>query len=142
MYPPFSAFSLHVDIIMYIYLCSTDSAGTHPSNQPYDFTIDLPQTLRLEGKWECALMEIHFSKENLHEDLLIMTDIVENSYIKDIQLPVLRVVQRSTVVSNPYYFPVSRDTVSHLQIYIRTDSMKVPSFDDKPLTCTLHFQPI
>ena len=44
----------------YLFLNSGDSLTTHVNNNAGDFVIDLPRIFKLQGGWECALVELTF----------------------------------------------------------------------------------
>ena len=44
----------------YLFLNSGDSLTTHVNNNAGDFVIDLPWIFKLQGRWECALVELTF----------------------------------------------------------------------------------
>ncbi len=127
---------------MYLHLSSNDSKSTHPDNKPFEFTVNLPRNLILNGAWEIALTEIYFQGKSGSKNLYIFTDICESSYVADTFLPLLRIVKRSGPLDIPYYIKLSQDFVSELKVYIRTDGLKEPSFLIGTLRCTLHLRPI
>ena len=134
----------------YLYLSDTDSLVTHPNNRAYDFTIDLPQILRLEGEWVCALADISYS--NILDDtalshIYVCTDICQNSIIGNYKFPVLRRCTMNRVLefmdhefSKLYYIKVSRDQINHIRIYIKDQFLNPVSFELKSLRCTLHLK--
>lgn len=63
----------------------------HPGNTPGDFIVTLPKRYRLEGHWECALLEIsHYLP--YHQRLHVYCDVIEDSYLKGSLFPLLRTV--------------------------------------------------
>lgn len=84
-------------------------------------------------------MDLHY--EGTDTTLYIMCDLCSASFVMGNYLPVLRVVHRAHFVSNaPYFVPVSRDSVGHLRMYIRTEALEKPSFAPEKLTCTLQLK--
>ena len=39
----------------YLFLGNDDILDIYPNNKPTNFTVELPQTLYLDGNWECAI---------------------------------------------------------------------------------------
>ena len=73
--------------MIYLHLSSTDSLAIHQHNTCADFTCKLPETLQLEGYWECALINL-FGK-NIPSIYNVFCDIIEHNVIKDRKLPIL-----------------------------------------------------
>jgi hypothetical protein len=78
----------------YLYLYCGESLSTHVNNHAGDFVVDLPKTYLLEGRWECALTELtlHLQTERRTERLYLCSDLVQDSYLKNTFLPILRSV--------------------------------------------------
>ena len=127
----------------HLFISSEDSSVYFPFNAPCDFQIELGEALHLNGRWTCALTQIAF-KEEISEDIIILTDFIEGSHIKNTRLPVLRVIAQSSekvyTFEEPYRFPISRDEVKRFRVFIRTRTMQEPSFIQKPVTCTLQLR--
>ena len=121
---------------MYLFLSSNDSKIFHPHNSPFNFTIELPKTLDLQGNWKCALAEIFYS-ESLDQDLFVYCDICEYSYIDDGYKPILRVVNGSDIYDTLFYQPITTQFVNRIHIYIKDEAGNQPSVDIKHLRCTL-----
>ena len=120
----------------YLFLSSEDSTSTHPSNSMFDFTIEFPQPLELEGKWECALTEIVYS-DSINGDLYVYCDICAYSYVSDSYKPLLRIVDGSDIFEKQYFIPVTQQVVPRLRLYIRDKQGNIPSVDEETLRCTL-----
>jgi hypothetical protein len=52
---------------MYLFLSSNDCKSTHPENSVYDFTIDLPKSVLLNGQYECSMVEYILENRNENE---------------------------------------------------------------------------
>lgn len=132
-----SAKSQHV-----FFVKSTDSLGIFPNNTASDFTIELPELLYLKGKWECSLYEISFT-ENLVKDIIVCSDIVENSIIANSKHQVLRVIaQPSTAIrhvsfSQLLWLPVSRDQIKRFRIFIKDNTTLESTFISGTVKCTV-----
>ena len=124
----------------HLFISSEDSSVYFPFNSPCDFQIELGEALHLNERWTCALTQIAF-KEQITEDIIILSDFIEGSYIRNTRLPVLRAIPQSSdkvyTFQEPYRFQISRDEVKRFRVFIRTRSMQEPSFIQKPVTCTL-----
>ena len=114
----------------YLYLNSHLSNDRYPANEAVDFTVDLPLTYALEGRWMCALKEIQVS---LEEDVVYAcSDICEESYAENTMLPVLRMLYKqkgkksSTFFSfeHPSYVYVKTTNMNSLRIFIRGQSTR------------------
>ena len=133
----------------YLFLASEDSSEYFPNNKGYDFTIELPRILELEGKWECAL--INFSTDKKSEDLsdmYVFCDIVQESYVRNSNLPILTVVRYVTkrkfehnlTVDHVLYHKISRSNISSLRIYITDSDLNNVSLLTGTSKCILHLR--
>lgn len=125
---------------MYLFLNSIDCLKSHPDNNVFDFTIDLGKQLVLKGKYQCALTEIEYKGKC--GDLYVYTDLVDSSYVTGGFLPILRIVKKPVVIEKPYYLDVTRELVSKLRVYIRTEDGELPSVVPESLRCTLRIVPV
>ena len=124
----------------HLFLSSRDSLDNHPNNFPYDFTIDLQETLHLDGYWECALREIKINPQNLQEECYLFTDVVSDSYVLDNHLPILRQISTSVEFINSYYHKVNRKEISRIRLYIRNENLQFPSSSIESVNCVLSFR--
>ena len=133
----------------YLFLGSDDSV--YPGNAPGDFVVTLPKTYRLDGDWECALLEISLHMP-YHERLHVCSDIIEDSYVKGTSLPLMRIIptveDNSTLIGHatvyshlvfqrPYF--ISLRGITHLdriRLFIRGSDMQPVSLD-RPISCVL-----
>ena len=116
----------------YLFLNSEDSKDFH-TNTNTEFTIELPDAI--EGKFVCALSEIKFENTPA-EDLCVYCDIIEDSYINNSFLPLLRIVTESTKFHNLYYFRVKQARIPRIKISIKTRAGATPTLTGNT-TCTL-----
>lgn len=132
----------------YLHLYCGDSLTTHVNNRATDFVVDLPRTYVLNSEWECALTEIAFvpSFERITRRIYICSDVIEQSYVRNTSLPVLRSIpvsdnENTDLVFNPlFYFKIQRQDMSRVQIFIRDDQLQPCRFKSDQLYCTLHFR--
>ena len=122
----------------YLYLESTDSLTNHPTNLPWDFTIELQKPL--VGEWKVALGEIDYTSQN--EDLYLFTDICELNHIRDTEQQILRIVQEPCVFQSPYFLDLSRQNIQRIRIFIRNSSFEIPSYDIGRVRLTLMLKPM
>ena len=117
----------------YLYLSSNDSLDYYPTNNPFDFTVNLPYSL--SGQFVVALAEVHYTSHE--EELFIFCDLCEDSYIKDNSLPILRTVSNIGEFSNLYFHTVTRKSIQRIRIYITNKNLDKPSYDIGPVRCLL-----
>ena len=122
----------------YLFLSSNDSVTDYPTNRWYDFTVELPGQLILDGEWECGLLEIN-CLPRIDRELVVYCDIVEQSYFRNRTASLLRCVfQSSEIYSNPYFIKLNRNHISHVRMYIRDlVTGRVPAEYNLEFTCTL-----
>ena len=124
---------------MYLFLDSNDSKSSHPQNSAFDFIVELPRPLNLQGEWKCALVEIAYSA-SVDEDLYVFCDICEYSYIDDGYKPILRIVNGSDIFDKLIYIPITVPTAARIHMYIKDRKGNIPSVDITSLRCTLHIK--
>ena len=132
----------------YVYISSADSTDYFPDNEPSKFTVKLPETLRLRGKWQLALCEIQYpsiqKKKKKPEQLLILCDLCQDSIVGEKRLPVLRRMRYeepgNTSFGIFYYVSLKTQEADRITVYIKTEKGEEPSFESGKLLCTLHFQ--
>ena len=112
---------------MFVYLSSSDSPQFYPENDPYEFTVELPEILTLEGNWHCAL--ISFAQPT-SEDVTIFCDILDYSFIQDTYKPVLRQLSEQDVYfadfPNLHYVKVKDFAVKRIKISILKSTNLTP----------------
>ena len=121
----------------YLYLNYNDSINIYSSNTPYDFIVELPNTLYLDEKrWVCALVDINSNEIN-NENYYLFIDFCESSYVRNTWLPVLRYTNLTNTFSRLSYVNVTRDHIAKFRVYIRDNNLQTPSFNCESLSCTL-----
>ena len=133
----------------YLFLSSEDSLDYFPENRAGRFSIKLPGTLKLEGRWKCALTELVYVPQFIGEkpqEIYVCCDLVQESYGSDSMLPMLRKVSVPTAIGSKtaltfpqnYYFSVSRTEIQYINVFAKDQKLNDPSFVQEPLSCTLH----
>jgi hypothetical protein len=77
----------------YIYLSSRDCKYIYPNNTGNNFTINLPQTLRLRGQWSFSLFDLCIASpggNSKGEHLILSCNIATSSIIGDKYCRILR----------------------------------------------------
>lgn len=130
----------------YFVLSSDDSHFTHPTNNPHDFTVELPGPVTLDGSWECAMIDVHLvGASSAPVPVHLCIDICEDSYANDSCIPLLRTVlskgeSNSTYIQffHPLYMHIKRDQIRRMRMFIKVPHNNRSSFVCEHLTCTLH----
>lgn len=115
-----------------------------------DTVITLADTLELEG-YGVGLIEMHgkivISGIPNNDPLYLCSDISQDTYVRNIKLPVLREIKRNgngLVINDlckTIWLKVTRQSISKIRLYICDVLGNVVSFDKKKLYCTLLFIP-
>ena len=131
---------------VYLYLDSRDSLNFHPTNTPGDFIVTLTKRYILSGCWECALLEMtmHFSDDVSPSRLYVCCDIIEDSYVRNTTLPILRaqdVTAEQLFVHNTYthpiYLKISKQDIPDIRIYVRNDRLQTGQSNLEHFNCVL-----
>ena len=135
---------------MYIYIDSDKNQDVFPENRNNDFRIKLPKELRLQGKWEVALIEVDLPKITNDYDpkyFILCTPACTENAFNDSLKPILRRVYRDQIRQNkhihyekPIYVPIIVDSLDIFHLYIRDDQNEPPSFQNGPSYCVLHLR--
>lgn len=121
---------------MYLFINSEDSLTIYPNNTGDNFTVELPKPIQLESEdWRVAVTEIKSDKGNGY--YIICCDIVEESYIKDKYLPVLR-AGGQTSFTNPYYLKIRTNYIPRIHFQVYNKNLKPVGW--KSVKLTLHLQ--
>ena len=120
---------------MYLYIAWKDSLGTHPNNQPYDFIVDLPKTLRLEDQWEVSLTDIKV-RSTKRASFYLVVDFCEERILGGSQYPVLRRIDdKSSQYTFPYFVKVVKAELQSLRFTLLDQNLKFYEVTD--FVCTL-----
>lgn len=129
----------------FLFCASNDCLKFNPENNSHDFLVELPQTLHLEGEWECALVELLCDTLNLEQlkVVVLMSDLCSSSYIDYQRLPVLRrfLLSRGSIpITTPFYVPLTRDQIQRFRIDLSYGELINSTLPIKTLYCTLHLR--
>ncbi len=128
----------------YLHLSSEDSKASHPENSAYDFTVEIPRPLYLDGIWECGLAEIVFPNDVETNTVHVCCDLIEDSYVCDTFYPILRTVFNTTreyrTTLAYQYVKVKTDSFQRVRIFIRGDNLKHLDSGSDSVNCTLHLR--
>ena len=124
----------------YLFLSSNDSTVHYPRNWAGDFTVTLPKTYHLNGHWECALLEL-IVRSPRHQKLLVCCDVIEDSCVRDILYPVLRIVPPEDkdhfTFERPYFFPIRNKEINQIRLFIRGSDLQPLPSDSSSIDCVL-----
>ena len=131
----------------YILLKSDECKELFNENRPCSFKIQLPFPLIMEGRWEIALTEINIAgSSNVHNELLVCSNIVKESIYNESQMNLLRrIVTSSKDLQNycfcqPYYIPVATKSTQTISVDIMTTLREFALFLTEPVTVVLHLR--
>ena len=127
---------------LYFFLSSRDSLFYHKDNKPYDFTVELNETVNLKGLWEIVLCDINLNT-NLTESVYVYSDICDQSYVLNSSEPVIRLIfpsasSTSYSFTNRYYLPIKQKVLTRIRVYIRDNEMNSVSSLSEEIQLTLH----
>lgn len=135
----------------YLFISSSDSKDIFVDNQSYDFRIQLPQTLMLDGEWECALVDFKvYPKKEKMSDIYVFTDIIQESYVCNNNLPLLGITyylsdkknESSISLDTILYHKLSRNMIDMVRIYIKDEDLRPYTELGDSVRCTLHLRKI
>jgi hypothetical protein len=138
----------------YVFATSNDHRDELPGNSCTDMTImfeqqfDFTDAFARGEYWTVALTDIVITSREAVEQstIIILCDVIQNSYIKGQRSPVLRIITNQTIHKSsllmPYYHKVARPVFKQLRITLcDLDLVPINSVDSNAiLACTLHFQ--
>lgn len=135
---------------LYFYLSSRDSLDIRKNNNTSEFWIQLPKRYTLEGNWKCALIEASLTCDFTPKSsrLYICSDIVEESYVRNTSLPVLRNIEvwgrfkklKTEQFLHPTYIPVKVTNLNLIRIHLVDEDLNPVEFDSNDLHCVLHLK--
>jgi hypothetical protein len=110
------------------------------------FTVNLPFSLDLAGRWKCTIYEVFIDSADLStESLYILSDFCETSLLEENkQLPILRKLYLSPnkkFYNFPHllYIPLKQVHLTNFTLsFLDTNLQKINTTDLK-IECTLHF---
>lgn len=113
-----------------------------------DTTTLLPTPLEVQG-YGCGLIEISGKTipRNENGNLYLCCNIVEESFVGSIKMPVLRFLKRSqsgnvnNAITHVIWLKVMRPTITSIRLYIADETGEAVSLPDTKVDCTLLFIP-
>lgn len=94
---------------------------------------------RLRGDWEVGVYTCHMSGNA--GTVWVMSDIVDFSYVNDVPMRVIDVVDASQHKnSKPMYVKVIRKRLSSINIELKQSPLSETIVADSDITCILHFR--
>lgn len=134
---------------------SLDNAGTVTiTKQPHVKTVEMsPKLASVLGLSEGRAVRPADLRRAFPQQLYIYCDLVESQSVGDTMAPLLRTVNPrvdqyqygmtcNTSFRVPYYLPVVKREFQSIQILIKDDTGRYPSFDYGTSSCVLHFRPV
>lgn len=119
----------------------------HNKNQG-SFTVNLPFSLNLSGKWKCAILEVFVSTLDLKEvkSLYILADICETSLVGgNKQLPILKKLYLESdktyyTSPNPFYITLKQSQINNFTLSCIDSNLEKITFNENfLLECNIHF---
>lgn len=111
------------------FICrSTDSVNLFPSNAPYNFKVQLPQSVHLKGAWGISLREISmtsWSGNSIPDEIYIYCNLCDDSVVGSKEEPLLKRVylgdkaKVNRIIWNSPYTPVRLGEVYQIHIFIK-----------------------
>ena len=88
------------------------------------------------------------STENMYKGIYVYTDIIENQFVGDVRVPLLRVVPVTSQYGDvccikydkPYFVPLSRSTIQTIEVNLKDDTGNFISFEAGKSIVTLQFR--
>ena len=125
----------------------------YPTNTPGKFYSKLPNTLYLDGQWDCALVQFQYINKYVHTiptSLFVCMDLCLQSIIGNRKLPILRRIsnvknmQSNEIIEATFdhllYIPLNQKVIDVIEIYITDEKSNPVIFSQGPLLITLHMQ--
>ena len=129
---------------MFLNLSSDQFKDFHPQNAPWDFICEIDPPIFLGGRLSVALVDIRWNEdvnENTIHELYVYCDLVDDVNFIDTKFkPVIGIIDQQGKVLLPMYFPVTRDYIHQIRVYIRKRDGKLPTLSSTRLRCTLELK--
>ena len=128
----------------FIFLSSEDSLSYHPDNTPYNFIVELKESLQIIGEWEVGICDF-FCSETISQKCYIFSDIVDYSYVRNSLEPILRTLMPSNASSSIFfpiifYFPIKVNSLNRIRVYIKDNQMRLLTTLSGAVSLSLHFR--
>lgn len=124
----------------HVYTHSNYFKDLYPDNYHGDYKLQFPHPIRLEGQWQCALVECVLPSRP-PAPLYVCCDSIVESSTGDFSIPILRQVDKKTsAFENVLYHPLKDTDIHTLRLYCLTyENLPVPLVANGVSTCVLHF---
>lgn len=136
----------------YVYLNSQDSTNLRKNNSPSEFFVQFPKSYQLEDLWKCALIEVTLTCDFKPRSsrLYVCCDIVQDSYVRNTSLPVLRNIEisgrynriKTETFTNPVYTRIKVHTLDSIRIVLKDENLNPIIFESNDFHCLLHFKKV
>jgi len=131
----------------YIFVTDIDSNSIFKDNNPYQFKVQFPRAIQLDGNWKVALTEIDLESNKPDDNtLLIYSNICKESIVNGGEYSLLRRIQKNGKkrwqyqFSFPFYFPVKKFELHEIEFVIKTSNGELATFLSSPTYVTLHIK--
>lgn len=129
----------------YLYLSFKNSLHMYSGNKPWDFTIQLQESLSVADKSLVSLTDLIFPSGHLEDAIVITSDICSFNYINGEKVNFLRIQapdnQAITSLSEPNQIEISRNCINSVRIRITNLKGEDYTKIDKNLICLLKITP-
>ena len=128
----------------FLFISSDDSFSFQPQNKTYNFTVELPERINLEGKWVVGLCDFRLT-ESSSDELYILSDLCEYSYVRDSLQPILRIIypentEKNYIFPRIFYIPITNNTFTRINFYIKDKTLRLLMSLVGEIRMTLHFK--
>ena len=131
-----------------MYLSSDQSLLTHPYNKGNRFTVTLPKSLSLEGRWSVCLLDIHIQfGAPTKTELYVGCDLATMSYVGGECHQILRRITtrnrtfKDTFLPQQYVNVENSSDIDCITISILDENTLQPtSLDIRKVRCALHLK--
>lgn len=131
----------------YVWLSSEQNKDIYPNNKPYQFKIQLPQTIPIDGNCLIGLCEIRglSLKTQRSKEIYVCCDQCQYSIVDGNLHPVLRCIDTNDnikIIHTPFYVSSKvTSSIDQLSFYILDGKGELASFLKEPLKITIHIKP-
>lgn len=125
----------------YVYISSSDSMKTFPTNTASDFSTLLPDRLQFHPleSWSCGLVELIIPSAP-SDPTFLCSSFSQSSIVGERRLPALnRIVDTYSNPSHVIYVPIRCSEVGLIRLYITGHDGQNVSLGSGTTYCTLHF---
>ena len=122
------------------YLNLTSKSAVYNSNTASSFIVHLQPEIKLEGRWECALVELFLPSQTTLKAKYITANFIQSSVVGESRHKVLRTVyeKKRHLTFSPEYLEVTDNVLDSLKFEISDESGVLKLTGDTHIR--LHFQ--